>query len=395
MMKHQQIKRIGITKLFAICLVLVFSFSISQYSLYSDTQANNKYPLLESGPIKNVIFLIGDGMGIVQISSSRIKALGANGLLNMEKMPIVGFIKTHSANELVTDSAASGTAMATGFKTNNGMISTSPGGKKLVTILEKFENIGKSTGLVATSRITHATPASFGAHVKSRNQEAKIATHLLNNDIEVLLGGGEDLFIPHSQKNSKRKDSLNLLQSAKKSGYTFAATRDELMKAKGEKILGLFNLAALEFDGKEPSLADMTKKAIDTLKKNPKGFFLMVEGSQIDWECHKNKADRAIQRVIEFDKAVKVALDYALSNKETLVIVTGDHETGGMTLNDGELSGEKLKIKWTSMSHTGVSLPIFAFGPHAIRFAGVYDNTNIPKIIADLFGIKDFPKMLD
>ena len=211
---------------------------------------------------------------------------------------LVGMHRTYSANSEVTDSAAAATAMATGVKTNNGMISISPEGKKLKTILEVAKDAGKSTGLVATSTITYATPAAFAAHVPSRVDEADIATQLINNEVDVLLGGGKKYF-PES-----------LLHIATKGGYHFVSDRNELMNVKkADKLIGLFSDVGMapELDRhvtNEPSLADMTEVALKVLEKNKEGFFLMVEGSQIDWAGHDNDAAWAMKDIEAFEEAL-------------------------------------------------------------------------------------------
>ena len=389
MKKHQIFRLIGFSVAFAvICLFIVNKvFPSSEDGLYPLFPPNSQ--------VKNVVFLIGDGMGLAQVAAARIKTVGADGRLHIERMPIIGLVNTHSANSLITDSAAGATALATGYKTNNGMVSVSPDGKKLYTILEACRDRGMATGLVATSTITHATPAAFAAHVRSRGDQSTIALQLLENRVNVLLGGGKMFFLPQSQPGSKRKDERDLIVEAKKIGYTFVETREQLLKITNIKyLLGLFQVGALTTTSpKEPSLAEMTQKAIELLSQNRKGFFLMVEGSQIDWACHANDPDNTIRQTVLFDEAVKAALDFALKDKRTLVVVTADHECGGMAINGGSLDGKNLNIGWTTKGHTGVPVPIYAFGPKAEQFTGLHDNTDIPRILARLLDIDNFPKM--
>jgi len=383
-----------------ICLFLtsvVFSEKEScDYSSFSSSNSSTPFPLIKGSKVKNIIFCIGDGMGISQVAVSRINAVGLDGKLYMERMPITGIARTHSANNLITDSAAAGTALATGQKTNNGVIAMSPDGKnKYLTILEASKNKGMATGLVATSTITHATPASFASHVGSRKGEDDIAIQLLENKVNVLLGGGKQFFIPQSAQGSKRKDNRDLIAEAKAAGYAFVETSDDLKSAQGPFLLGLFQLDSLKTDPPEPTLAELTDKAIETLSKNKKGFFLMVEGSQIDWACHENKLDNTIKQTILFDEAVGKAIDFALKDKHTLVIVTADHETGGLTIKGGDLNSKSLDVNWSTKGHSGTPVPLYAFGPNAKEFAGVYDNTDIPKTMARLLKIKSFPQTLE
>jgi alkaline phosphatase len=272
----------------------------------------------------------------------------------------------------------------------------SPDGKnKYLSILEASKNKGMATGLVATSTITHATPASFASHVGSRKGEDDIAIQLLENKVNVLFGGGKQFFIPQSAQGSKRKDDRDLLAEAKAAGYAFVETNDDLKSAQEPFLLGLFQLDALKTDPPEPTLAELTDKAIETLSKNKKGFFLMVEGSQIDWACHANNFDDTIKQTILFDEAVGKVIDFALRDKQTLVIVTADHETGGLSIKGGKLDGKNLVVGWGTTGHSAVPVPLYALGPGAKEFAGVYDNTEIPKKMAKLLKIKSFPQSLE
>jgi alkaline phosphatase len=318
---------------------------------------------------KNIILMIGDGMGTSQIYA----ALIANkGHLNMEKFPIVGFSKTYSADDLITDSAASGTAMATGEKTNNGMIGVRPDNSRIENILEIADRNGKSTGLVATSTITHATPASFIAHVPSRNDYERIALQFLDTDIDVFIGGGGIHFM-------KRLDQRDLIAELTDKGYSICQSIDELYNCAGDKIAGLVYEASPPSikDGRGNMLSVATKKAIEVLSRNEEGFFLMVEGSQIDWANHQNNIKYQTKEVIDFDKVVGEVLKFASKNGETLVIVTADHETGGLGINGGNMSSGKVEAGFTTMGHTAVMVPVFAFGPNAELFSGIYENTEI------------------
>jgi alkaline phosphatase len=345
--------------------------------------------------VKNVIFCIGDGMGVGQVCLARMKGAGVNGKLYLERLPVTGLIRTHAVDKLVTDSAAAGTALATGFKTNNGMICVSPEGKKYLTILEAAKETGMATGLVVTSTISHATPACFGAHVQSRKSEAKIAEDLLANKINVMLGGGRGYFLPKSDPNSKREDQRDLISEAKAAGYSYIQGEEELKSACGPFLLGLFQREGLLTKGPEPSLAKLTEKAIEVLSKDKKGFFLMVEGSQIDWACHSNDPKSTVRQVLLFDEAVKAVMDFALKDRQTLVVVTADHETGGLVVYGGDLQCEKLDVNWATKGHSGMPVPIYAFGPGAEVFTGVYDNTEVSKKIAELLNIKSFPRMTE
>lgn len=393
------LKRIKKVLIINSMLLLIFVSSVSAQSVkldvsfYSPPTDTKPYPVFENGKVKNIIFLIGDGMGLAQLQAARIRAVGTSGKLYIEKLPVTGIKRTHSANSLITDSAASGTALAAGVKTNNGMIGVTPEGKKVKSILEAARDKGMATGLVATSTITHATPASFASHVPSRSDEATIATHIIENRVNVIFGGGKKFFVPQTFEGSGRKDAKNLVDEAKEFGYKFVETKDEMSAADGEYILGLFQMEPMTTVGPEPMIAEMTSKVIEILSRDKDGFFLMVEGSQIDWECHDNDPDNTIRQTLLFDLAVKEAMDFALKDRETLVIVTADHETGGIAINGGILSGNVLILGWTTKGHTGSPVPVYAFGPHAQRFTGVLDNTDVPKILAELLNVSPFPEV--
>ncbi len=367
-------------------------------SFYRAPDRDRSYPD-EPARVRNVIFLIGDGMGLSQVALARMKAIGVEGKINMQLLPVQGLIRTHSANKLVTDSAAAGTALACGIKTDNGMIGMTPDQKPFCSILELAQANGMATGLVVTSTISHATPASFGSHVKSRKMEPEIAEQLLGNRINVLFGGGRKYFLPKSDPDSGRKDDRNLLAEAADAGYTVIETANQLRWVHGPNVLGLFQLDGLTTISPEPMLADMTKKAISILsetvsdsRKYGRGFFLMVEGSQIDWACHANNPKACVRQVLLFDEAVRTAVDFALADGHTLVVVTADHETGGLTIPEGSLKGTDAKAHWSTGGHTASPVPVYAIGPKSQRFGGVYDNTEIPLKIAQALGIKTFPQ---
>ncbi len=373
-------------------------------SFYRPSTTTTPYPLTSATQVKNVILCIGDGMGFGQVALASAKAVGPRGKLHMERLPVSGLVRTYSADSQVTDSAAAGTALATGMKTNNGMIGVAPDAEGYCTLLEVAQAKGMATGLVATSTITHATPASFASHVKSRKMEDKIAEQLIANRVNVLFGGGRKYFLPRSDRNSGRKDNIDLLARARDSGYTVVETLSGLQSARESRLLGLFQLDALTTLPPEPNLALLTRKAIRILQRaylsssstdGKLGFFLMIEGSQIDWACHANNAGAAARQVLLFDQAVEAAVDFALEDGHTLVIVTADHETGGLTLigrGDENKGDAELTARWSTKGHSGSPVPLWALGPGATQFAGVQDNTEIPRKIAQLLDIRPFPR---
>ena len=399
------LRRLTVTALAAIVITIVASPGATgkyatpkgnnrDLSFYRPPISDSPYPRTRAKRVKNVILCIGDGMGLSQVAVSRLKVAGRHGKLHMERMPVAGLVRTHSGNSLVTDSAASGTALASGVKTHNGMIGMTPDERVHVTIMEMAHAKGMATGLVVTSSITHATPACFAAHVPSRKMETQIAEQLIAGGVNVLLGGGREFFLPQSAPGSARKDDRNLIAEAEAAGYTVVETVAQLRSARHRRVLGLFQLEALTTEPPEPTLAQLTRHAIGILKQRPlgtKGFFLMVEGSQIDWACHDNDLDAMVRQTLLFDQAVEAAIDFAMRDRRTLVIVTADHETGGLTFTDTN-DGPDPKVNWSTKGHSGTPVPIYAFGPGAERFEGVCDNTEIPRRIAQLLDLRPFPQ---
>ena len=322
----------------------------------------------KSGNPKNVILMIGDGMGVTQVFAG----MTANGgHLFLENCKYSGFVKTQSSNRYITDSAAGGTAFASGVKTYNGAIGVNPDTIPVKTILEEAEDNGLATGLVASSAITHATPASFIAHQKSRNMYEAIAADFLKTDIDVFIGGGYKHF-------TERADGRNLVNELKQKGYRVEQSIDEIARIKEGKLVGL---TALEHNGRVNERGDMlptaTKTAINILEKDKDGFFLMVEASQIDWGGHQNNTIYVVEDMLDFDRSIGKALDFASKDGETLIVVTSDHETGGMAILEGDIEKGYVKGSFTTGSHTGLMVPVFAYGPGAENFGGIMDNTDI------------------
>ena len=338
--------------------------------------------------IKNVILMIGDGMGLNHIWLSRIASAGTQGRLNMECMPVSGLVTTDSASDLKTDSAAAATALATGRKTVNGMIAELPDGSRPQTLLEKAEQCRMATGLVVTKGVTDATPAAFAAHYDTRDDQSAIAADILTQGIEVIMGGGRKYWLP-TAKDGIRTDGRDLTLEATRKGYRYITGRQELEDLNTLPVLGLWAENFMAEDSNEPSLAAMTAKAVQLLSREPGGFFLLVEGSQIDTRSHRHDVAGVVQRVLGFDDAVKEALSFAARDGHTLVIVTADHETGGLVVLDGLKHPE---IKWSSFDHSSAPVAIFAYGPGAFNFTGVYDNTEVAIRIARLLGFTPFPE---
>lgn len=299
---------------------------------------------------KNLIILIGDGMGPAQITLAR---LYAQKYLGQDKLALddilVGANSTYAGDSsykgqsgIVTDSAASATAFGTGVKTYNGAISVTNEevSKPVASVITAAQEIGKATGLISTARITHATPAAYASNVRQRGMEDAIASQYLESGVDVLLGGGERHFVASEEEStygrSKRKDGIHLVSQFEDAGYEVVYNKEQLLNASGDQLLGFFDDSHVPYNldrGSEtPELSDMLSKAIDVLEKDEDGFVVMLEGGRIDHAGHANDLHSNVLEMLEFDRAVKTALDYAKSHPETSVMITADHETGGLTI---------------------------------------------------------------
>ena len=334
------------------------------YEVKDYTQKTSKKQI-----VKNVIFLIGDGMGTSQVYAGLLSNKGESYL---KSMPVSGYSKTNSSDDLITDSAAGATAFSIGEKTYNGAIGVDKNEVPKKTILEMAEEKGLGTGLIATCAITHATPASFIAHQQNRGMQEEIAADFLKTDIDLFIGGGRKYF-------NQRTDGRDLLIELEAKGYNVITSMDSLKFAKKGNIAALIEEehpqpAAL---GRDDMLQNASEFAIKKLKKNKNGFFLMIEGSQIDWGGHDNNVPYIVTEMLDFDRTLGEVLKFAASDGETLVVVTADHETGGFSVNGGSLETGVVEGKFTTGGHTGVMVPVFAYGPQAELFSGVMENTDI------------------
>lgn len=358
------------------------------------TSSKSKLPLIEEGKTKNVILFIGDGMGLGQITATRYRYFGPEGRLNMERMPVTGLINTFAANSLITDSGAGATAISTGFRTGIGMIGVTPDGETKVTIMEVLKSKGLSTGLVTSSDITDATPGAFSSHVSSRKMKNAIVKQLLESKVNILISGGDTF---HG-KDLEGEDRISVIEYARSQGYQVVNEKDEFLKSTAAHILALFEGMASDklgdaifFNSQAPTLSVCTQKALGLLSRDEDGFFLMVEEEGIDSGSHINRIDYVTSHLKNFDAAVGVGLDFATKNKETLVIVLADHETGGLTLVKDNSTSDQIGVRWSTDGHTGQPVPVFSFGPGAINFMGIMDNKDVPVKIAEVMKIDNFP----
>jgi alkaline phosphatase len=396
---------------------------------------------------RNAILLIGDGMGQAHRLGGQLLAAGRTGRLAMDRLPVAGLMGTTSADpaHFVTDSAAAATALATGVKTSNGAIAIDLDGRPLPTILELAKRAGKATGLVTTCQVTDATPAAFAAHVPHRSDQSEVARQYLESTgVDVILGGGAVFWAPAGApppfpadpeefRERSQGTAGDLVARARDLGYAVARTGEELRAATqnlgtrrsslAPRLLGLFANQELfrqrsegQGDAYDPpvSLAELTEAAIALLARDPAGFFLVVEESAIDRMAHRNNAPLTLKGVLELDRAVEAALAFAARDRETLVIVTADHECGGLAIagsddppypyepGDGLLdtvvagedgpfpiAGEEhgFVMGWATTGHTGAAVPVTAAGPEAERLSGAYENTHPFRVMAEAMGL--------
>jgi alkaline phosphatase len=332
---------------------------------------------------KNIILLIGDGMGLTQISAGMYAHKDKK--LNIDQFPVTGLSRTHSAKNLITDSAAGATAFSCGCKTVNAYIGVDAKRKPCFTILEQAKKEGLAVGLVASCSVTHATPASFIAHIDDRAETENIATFFMNTEVDLLIGGGMKYF------NQRKKDQRNLVQELTQKGVVVSDFSKQAItdlrpdlkhplvwfSAEGEPASAL--------KGRDYLPAAASLAPVFLKQRSDKGFFMMLEGSQIDWGCHDKDGPRAVAEMLDFDRAIGAILEFARQDGETLVIITADHETGGMTLEQGT-GPDTLAINFNTNYHTACMVPVYAYGPGSELFGGMYENTAIYTKMMELFG---------
>jgi alkaline phosphatase len=330
----------------------------------------------ESVQVKNVILMIGDGMGLTQLYAGYT---ANQGKLNLFTIPTIGLSVTASADSYITDSAAGATAMATGQKTSNRAIGVDASGKMLTPITDILHGHNYKTAVISCGDITDATPAAFYGHVIDREFNEKIAADFLNSPVDILLGGGVTHF-------ATRKDGSNLFPALKQRGYTISNNLQSLDSIRNDKYIVLDNAAARSMkQGRGNFLSASLQKSLRTFTDNKSPFFIMAEGAQIDYGGHANDIEYVVREMLDFDEAIGKAMEYVDAHPETLLIITADHETGGLTLLDGDLQKGYVHGNFSTQDHTAVMVPVFAYGSGAKDFAGVYQNTAIfDKIIKAL-----------
>lgn len=391
---------------------------------------------------KNHIMFVVDGMGPAHITGARLYKGGPEARLTMESLPYTGIVRTASTNDFVTDSAASATAFASGVRTYNRAIGMSDKNfdasgesQKLTSLLKRAQEAGKSVGIVTSTRLTHATPAAYFAHVPQRSMEQQIADQLLLANIDVIIGGGVEFFLPVSE-GGERKDQTNLFTSFAQAGYFVARDDESLFSApQNRPLIAVLSKDHLPYDldrlPGQKELADYVELAVERLSRNPKGYFLLVEAGRVDHASHFNYARRAFGDMLAFDRALERVLS---EKKDTLIVVTADHETGGLALSGyaphSAASGEKLFknhvrdlvqdkynygfVSWATgpgfqselkvdekelnfqhkaaydapvAFHSAVDVPVLAVGPGAEKFTGFFSIEEISQVAAKLLGL--------
>ena len=318
--------------------------------------------------IKNVILMIGDGMSLMHVYS----AWTANrGKLFLDNCQAVGLSKTYCADKLITDSGAGGTAIASGQKTNYHYVGVDTLGHPLKSLVDFAAAKGKSTGIAVTCRLWDATPADFCCHNKDRDAESEIVTDYVNCNADYVFGGGAKLF-------ENREDGRDLFKELRENGFRTPRSWAELAGIKSGKVFAVPYPVDTPLPAERGDLlARASLKGIDLLNQNKNGFFMMIEGSQLDDYGHFNDLDLLMQETHDFDRTIGAIYEWAAKDGETLVVVTADHETGGLTLVDGDLKEGKIVCKFSTGGHSGVMVPVYAFGPGAQEFTGIYENTAI------------------
>ena len=390
-----------------ICLI-----SITMLALLFATSCNNN--VAEKPQVKNVIYLIGDGMGFGAVSSL---LLSEDSVTGFEQAPVIGLSETCSANNYVTDSPAGGTALACGIRTKNGYLGVDPEGKPLTSILRKAQAMGKRSGIVVNTVLTEATPAAFYAGVTSRSMSFDIAKQFTESGVDVAIGAGLEPFI-------KRPDSLDLTATLINKGYDVHLDWKTVLNTTSKKFVGILpmgdvhrrnesgNTTAGAADGAEVCLAaklaasseengdttrlseptiyleKATAKALEVLSNdNRQGFFLMIESAIIDGYGHNNDSEGMIEEMKEFDNTLRQLVAYVNQHPETLLVVTADHETGGtgVSYKSYEVgSTTPVQLSFSTKGHTGTVVPVFAYGAGAEAFAGIMKNTDLPKKMEEL-----------
>lgn len=353
-------------------MLLVLLAIVSAYSFTNKSKPKK---------VKKVIFIIGDGMGLAQISGAMSETNERNAF---ERFNVIGMSKTSSSDNYITDSGAGATVFAIGKKTFNGAISVSDDSVAYPSLFEMMKKKNMATGVVVTSSITHATPACFYAHVSSRKSEDDIANFLLQGNCDIAIGGGTK-FIKY------RKDSMDLTALLQRNGFmvkTDTSNNFTPLLANKQVYTLAFDGMKRKLDGRNDFLKQASLSAISQLNHNKNGYMLMIEGSQIDWGGHENNYEYMKTELYDLNETMNAVLDYAEQQGDVLVVVTADHETGGLSLHPNKENKKKFIANYSTGGHSGIMVPVFAFGPGAENFGGIYENTEVHFKFKKLLGLE-------
>lgn len=327
----------------------------------------------QDAEVRNVIIMIGDGMGLEQVSCAWVLNRGK---LNFDNFPVVGLSRTWCTDALITDSGAGGTAIAAGQKTAYNHVGTAADTTDLYSVLVKARELGKKTGVAVTCHFADATPCDFCCHNEYRyNQEDLIADYV-DCGVDYLAGGGTDWFT-----SVRRTDGRNIIEEMASAGYNVALTEEELQDAE-LPVIGILSPDNLPVAGERGDLfRNMVSRGLDLLSKGDNGFVMMIEGSCIDDWLHGNRIDLAMEELLDFDRTIGDVLEWAAADGHTLVVVTADHATGALTLQDGNLEEGLIGVHFASEGHNGIVVPFYAFGPGSRAFGGIRENEDFGRLI--------------
>jgi alkaline phosphatase len=358
------------------------------FKKWSSTTYQNKTPHAVYKPTgtwkegsrpKNLIIMIGDGTGLAQLYSG---FTANHGQLNVFNIPTVGFSVTTSSDSYITDSAAGATAIATGSKTKNRFVGVDSSGNRLPIITYDLIKRKYRTAIISNGDVTDATPASFYAFRPERSMSEEIAHDFLQSEVDILLGGGVKPF-------GYRKDGQNLFQALQKKGYRTATNFSAIDTILGDRFVILDDSAVVsKKKGRGDFLSRSLNKSLNVFGKSNTPFFVMLEGAQIDWGGHNNDMEYVVTEVLDFDQTIGEAMKFVDKNKETLLLITADHETGGLSLIDGDIRTGYVHGSFSTGDHTGIPVPVFAYGPGAEVFRGVHQNTDLNKLLRLLLNIR-------
>jgi alkaline phosphatase len=366
-------------------LRLIFTLGVSLLVAASSVTSVAVTPPVPATGIRGIVLFIGDGMGLGQVSTASELLFGGDGSLFLESAPVIGLVRTFAANNMVTDSAAAATAMATGARTDRRMLGLDPSGRRLHSIFEAAARRGLATGFVTTSGLVDATPAGYVAHASSRYDFTSILRQMLSSKVDVLIGGDFTGY-PRTARDRPYRELLRHAEQLAPAGTTVVRSEAALATAR-TPVVALLPPRSRMPEQHGPPLEITTRRALELLATNPRGFLLIVESEVTDEMGHDNNAGGVARGVAELDAAVRLAVGMVKARGDVLILVTADHDTGGPAVTDRSFPGGSARVGWTTKGHTALWVPLFAFGPGAGRFSGVLDNTELPIRMSSLLGL--------